>query len=55
MQFLKVQESRAVRRGQSLIGILVSVFVMIGLTVFFLMPRGGNDGTPEKARSQKAA
>ena len=36
------------RRGQSLVGILISVFIMIGMAVFFLMPRGGNDGTPGK-------
>jgi hypothetical protein len=32
------------RRGQSLVGILVSVFIMIGLAAVFLMPRGNKDG-----------
>ncbi len=42
------------RRGQSLVGVLVSVFLMIGLAVFFLMPRGGNDGTPQKSTIKRS-
>jgi hypothetical protein len=37
------------RRGQSLIGILVSVFLLIGLAAFFLMGRSGEDGKPGKS------
>ena len=42
------------RRGQSLIGILVSVFLLIGIAVFFLMPRGGGDGKPGKTVLKKS-
>ena len=48
MQIQNAQESHTSRRGQSLIGILVSVFLMIGLAVFFLLPRGGDDGKHQK-------
>ena len=34
------------RSGQSLVGVLISVFILIGLAAFFLMPRGNKeDGT----------
>src|SRR5687767_12191568 len=46
--------SKAPRRGQSLVGVLVSVFLLIGLAVFFLMPRGSNDGTPQKSVLKKS-
>lgn len=36
------------RCGQTLVGVLISVFVMIALAVFFLMPRGGINGAPGK-------
>ncbi len=49
-----MQFQNAQRRGQSLVGILVSVFLMIGLAVFFLMPRGGNDGKPGKTVLKKS-
>lgn len=39
----------APRRGQSLVGILVSVFLLIGLAAFFLMGGTGNDGKPKKS------
>jgi hypothetical protein len=37
------------RSGQSLIGILVSVFILIVLMVLFLMAPGGDDGKPGKS------
>ena len=37
------------RRGQSLVGILVSVFLLMGLAAFFLMGRSGGDGKPQKS------
>jgi hypothetical protein len=54
MQFQNAQELHAPRRGQSLIGILVSVFLLIGLAAFFLMPHGGNDGKHEKSVLRKS-
>jgi hypothetical protein len=32
------------RSGQSLVGVLVSVFILIGLAAVFLMPRGNKEG-----------
>lgn len=53
MQTLDGQKTQ--RRGQSLVGILVSVFLLIGLAAFFLMPRGtGEDGKHEKTVLRKS-
>lgn len=49
-----MQTKSAQRRGQSLVGILVSVFLLIGLAAFFLMPRGTNDGTPQKSTLKRS-
>lgn len=43
----------AIRSGQSMIGLLVSVFLLIGLVVFLFAPRG-NDGTPQKSTLKRS-
>jgi hypothetical protein len=43
------------RRGQTAIGLLVSVFLLVGLAAFFLMPRGAkDDGTPQKSTLKRS-
>jgi len=41
------------RRGQTLIGVLISVCLLIGLAAFFLVPRG-NNGQPQKSTLRRS-